>query len=434
MTDLVRLLLVLGGVAAVVPVGLIGRTRPWVRFALVGALGFLPFFVQPDLYFASHETYRGTERGFGVTGMDLLALALAVATPPSDEARPLPYRAPLLFYLLPCAASLLVSAEPIFTAFSLFKILRAYFFFWAVVRALRDPKLPPALLTGLGAGIVFEAVLGLKMRYVDGIHQVMGTFEHQNSLGMAVNLVVPILFAVLLYRRNALAAASVAAAGVCIVLTLSRGAMAACAIALGATFLGSVARRGWTARKVWIAIGGTVVAVAIVVKAADTIVSRFVTAPESSAEARDLFADAAWLMVADHPFGVGMNMFSYNLEMAAYAQRAGLAGYDTSGVAHEIYLLTLAEVGWLGLAGYLVLLAAPLVDVARALRHRRADVRTDVVMGCGVGLLAMYAQGLLEWIARQPVQVYLFFLVMALVAALTRQLTRRPRAPTLDTP
>ncbi len=324
---------------------------------------------------------------------------------------------------MPCALSIAVAFMPSYAGFGLFKILRGYFVYWAVVRACLDARYPPYILWGLSLALIFEGVLCVKLRYVDGMHQVRGAFPHQNSMGMAVNLVVPMMLVLALRFRQWLALAAVGAGAVCIVLTLSRGALAIFAFAGTLTFFGSVWIGGWTRRKQYVAIGGMLGALAILVKSGDQIVRRFITAPEASRETRERFNEAAWAMTTDHPLGIGLNNYSHVLEHAGYAERAGIDGYGVSGVVHHIYFLTLAEAGWLGLFAYLVLLLAPLRMAWVAIRRgARDDVRRDVLLGAAVGLVTMYLQGLLEWVARQPVQMYLFFVVLALVGGLSTQL------------
>jgi hypothetical protein len=47
-------------------------------------------------------------------------------------------------------------------------------------------------------------------------------------------------------------------------------------------------------------------------------------------------------------------------------------------------------------------------------------VRSDVLIGLGIGLCLLYFQGKLEWALRQTAPSYLFWNVVGLVAALSR--------------
>jgi len=423
-----KVLFVAAGVAVMAGLGILARRYERLRGPLLMALVVMLFVSVGDVFIISVEEYRGTERGLGVTAVDLLAVAIAVAFP--SPRRPVPFRLAMAIYFLPCALSVAVAVMPSYAGFGLFKLARGYFLYWAVVRACLDSKYPPYLLWGLSIALVFEGLLCVKLRYVDGMHQVVGAFPHQNSLGMAVNLVTPMMLALALRHKQWLAASAVLAGAVCIVLTLSRGALALFGLGVLLTFVGSVWLGGWTRRKKYVALAGMVGGLALLIKSGDQIVRRFITAPEASRLTRGRFNDAAWAMIEDHPLGIGLNNYSHVLEHAGYAERAGIEGYGVSGVVHHIYMLTLAEAGWLGLFAYLMVLVVPIRLAWRAIRVGvRDDVRRDVLLGAVVGLITMYLQGLLEWVARQPVQMYLFFVMLALVGGLSTQLIeRRTRA------
>lgn len=183
--------------------------------------------------------------------------------------------------------------------------------------------------------------------------------------------------------------------------------------------------RGLTPRKAAITLCGFVGAGAVLGKSFDTIVRRFESAPETSAGARAEFEEVARMMFDEHPFGVGMNMYSWELGRV-YGPRLGLPEAD-AGVAHHIYWLTVAECGYLGIVAYVVLLAVVFLAALRAAVAARHDFRGQLAAGCTAGLAVMYLQGSLEWIARQTVQSYLFWLVGVLGYALLQDVRRYPQ-------
>ena len=83
---------------------------------------------------------------------------------------------------------------------------------------------------------------------------------------------------------------------------------------------------------------------------------------------------------------------------------------------HNVYLLTWAETGLLGLLCLLSFLAAPLV---KAWRHTRSDDRFVSLMALGLGcaLLAIIIQMLSSPFVGRPINIYLWLLV-ALIASL----------------
>jgi hypothetical protein len=301
--------------------------------------------------------------------------------------------------------------------------MRMVLLFATVSRGCEDDKVPPALLRGLAMGIVYELLLSLEGRYLHHLHQVMGNFPHQNTLGMAVNLVVPAALAMRLAGSGGrLALPTLASGALCIVFTLSRGAMSMFALGAVVVFGMSTWRRP-TAAKFKAGLIGLVAALSMLAYAWKTIVDRFTNAPKESAEGREQFEAAASLMLKEHPLGVGMNQFSLGLGDAGYGARVGVYGYDATGIVHNIYWLTAAELGYAGALSFIVLMATPPIVALRASVRARHDVRGDVLVGLAVGLVLMDFQGKLEWAFRQTTLSYLFWIIAAVIAGLSRALT-----------
>jgi hypothetical protein len=293
-----------------------------------------------------------------------------------------------------------------------------------VARLAEDARLANALGRGLAIGVIYSLVVALEQRYVEGMFQVTGGFEHANSLGMAVNLIAPIALAVLFAGKgDKLGAAAVASAAICVVLALSRGALLMFAFGAGLVIAGSLARR-FTRRKIYVTVALGLVLFLVLAKSMDSIVERFITAPDASVEARDRFEGAAAAMLDDNFFGIGINQYSHVLENEGYADRFEMPEVDRDGLAHHIYWLAAAELGWFGLLAYLWLIAAPLYTAVRGAIRFRHDVRGDVLLGCAAGMAAMHVHGLAEWIARQSSVMYLFWTVAGLAAGMSRQAER----------
>ncbi len=368
----------------------------------------------------SHELYRGDARGFEITIVDLIALALWRALPPRQH--PPVYRALVLAWLGIGTLSILWAWEPLYAGFGAWRLARMTVFAFVLGRACEQKNVPPVVLQGLACGLVVQMFYALWDRYVGGQYQADGSFPHQNSLGMAANLVIPICFALVLGKgtQKRLAAAAMAAGIVCVVLTLSRGALVMLPVALGLVYVGSLVREP-TSRKLKIgAVGALLVAIGSV-KAVDTIVERFLYAPEASEVSRERFEDAAAAMLTDHPFGVGMNNYSWALEHE-YATRFDVADVDRSGIVHNVYWLSLAETGYLGLLAYGLLTLAPIAIGVTWFKRAGPNPRGDVILGCTVALVVTALQGVLEWLARQTLVSYLVWILAVVIIALARQL------------
>ncbi len=394
------------------------KTRMW----LVAILAF-DLFNPEHINLISEETYRGDSRGIEVTTVDLLVLALSLAQ--RRRGAPRAQRSFLLgrvAYFAAVLASISAAPDVQRSLYSVWKLARMYFAFMVLSSAFLDMELVWGALQGLALGVVSQGLLALEQKYVFHAVRVSGSQSHPNSLAMLVNFIAPVAFSLLLSSAGTgLTAVVVTVAAACDVFSLSRGGMMMFALGTILVAVWSMAR-GSTPRKVRIL--GTTFGVGAMGLAwsAGTIIQRFVAAPKESELARKLFNLAARAMADEHPFGIGINMYSYVLSHGGYADRLHIDPGDRDGIAHHIYWLTAAETGYVGLASYLLLLGSVYVGALRAARRR--DVRGDVAVGITVGLTATYMQGTAEWIGRQTTMAYLFWLFAAMIAAF---LTTAPR-------
>jgi O-antigen ligase len=222
-------------------------------------------------------------------------------------------------------------------------------------------------------------------------------------------------------KRGWLAPSAAVASAAIVILTLSRGAMTLFVVGSGLTYLFSAAK-SLTPRKLLVAFVGVLAVGALLIKAGHTITERFEGAPEQSAESRRGYEKAAGLILEDYPIGIGLNQFSLVLSAGGYADRTNLAHDDRSAIVHNIYWLTAAETGYLGLAAFVGLLLTTLWLAFWHGLRARGDVRGDVLLGLGAGLVALYLQGFLEWGLRTTQLSYLFWGAAAIVATTARQL------------
>lgn len=407
---------------ALIAVPLIGhwmRARPRARRWLVGALGFLPFIGEAvTMNLVVDPTYHGDSIGIEITLLDLVAATLFVAQL-GRRARKSPHAIARWSYFGWTLLSLVGASLPTYGLFSAWKLLRMFLALRVVAVETLDSRSGPALLRGMMLGVLYTTYLALDQRYLQGILRCRGALPHSNTLGMAVNLIAPIALALYLAREGGwLTALTFAAASVCDILSQSRVCLLLFVVASALVFATSLVRR-FEGRKLGVALGALLLGSVAGLYAADAIIDRVQRAPKESAEAREHFNEAAGLMLRDHPLtGIGINQYSHVLSSDGYADEVGVLEVDRHGVAHHIYWLTLAELGFPGLILFLALLAGPLWVAAKgAIRLR--DVRADVLLGITVGLAISYAQGSTEWVFRQTEVSYLFFMLAALGASLT---------------
>jgi hypothetical protein len=421
----VKLAVVLVLVAGAAFVGRHVRTHPRQQRWLAAALGFLPFLLL-SLNVASHETYRGSSRGFEVTLLDLAAWALLIALPRSERVSKT-----RTLYLAVCLASISVAAMPLYATFGVWKVLRMYLVAAAAYRAT-VAGWGPALLQGVVVGQVYAFGLALEQRYLLGLHQVSGPFAHQNGLAQASILVYAVCLSVLLGRQpNRWALVGTLAASASVVMTLSRGGMAML-ILCSLLIFAFAAFRHRNPRLVRVAVLGMLAGVAVWLKAGDTIVDRFLDAPDASAEARHHFEDMAAMMVDDYPvLGVGMNNYSYANEFAGYADAADVPDIDRGGVAHHVFWLTLAELGYVGLVAFVLVYLVPVLRSLRATLAAGRSARGDVLQGMALGVAAILVQGTLEYTLRLTMVSQLVWCYVGVMSALVAVRARIPRAASI---
>lgn len=410
-------LVFVGALVAVALAGQYLRDKPRGRFWLLVVLS-IDLFNPAHINLISQENYRGDSRGIEITSVDLMAMVLALAQPSATK-KVARYRFVRALYLLAMLLSLSDTPDVLKSLFSIWKLVRMYLFFETLATTLIDPNMISAAAYGLGAGVVVQGLLALEQKYLFHMVRVTGSMPHPNSLAMMVNLVAPVAFALWLSGRGRRIVVPVfGLAGLCTIISLSRGGMLMFAMATGLGAVISVARKP-EMRRIKILVGLLFGAAAVLAKSIDTIIERFTTAPKESEQARVLFNAAAKMMANDHVFGVGVNMYSYVLDHGGYADRLHIEPGDRNGIAHHIYWLTTAELGYFGVTAYLLVLASVYVSALRA------AVRPGLVgtLGTGItlGLTTMYLQGTAEWIARQTPMAYAFWLYAAMVAALRVQ-------------
>lgn len=378
------------------------------------ALFFLGVLQVVDVNFVSREAYRGWARGFEIGTLDMLALGLLAAVVAEGRRHRIRWVPPVFpafaLYVAVAVLSTAVAYVPLYASFGVLKFLRDLFVFWVVVNAVRDETdLRWLLWTGV-AVVSLESLVAVK-DYFAGVYRARGTFSHSNTLGMFLNMWLPILFSYLLNVRERLQPVLLGVFGVgcgVVVLTLSRGSwvtmFVSVAMVVPLSLMAAVKPRK-------IAILGLMFVLSIPpgLFAVQKMVRRIREAPAASGEARHTFNDTAAEMARDLPLGVGLNNYSYGTDQSPYGEpyRGGL---DQGGLCHNVYYLTLGEVGWIGLLSFLLVLASMYRVLGRFfLRGLRDDLRTVWAIGWLAGMTTVVLQSWLEWALRQTVLSFTFY-------------------------
>ena len=377
------------------------------------------------IHFISMEDYRGPDRGFEVTLTDLIFLAVFPLVASKRGVKWFPYNSlPLLGYGLCCFIATLKAPVPIYAWFTFYKLLKLYFVYWVAANSFRAgltmEHMAHAYL-GIGTWMTF---LALKQKYLFGMYRIKGPFDHSNTIPMYVILVLPVLYLWAscnprLPRWKSLWGIFASLGLMFAVLaTQSRAGLVLCGLSLlmvvGLSNLRFPSRR---VRLLTLAImtlaflGG--------LKALGTIINRFETAPEESEMARTEFNIAADLMAKDNFFGVGLNSFSYVLttEERYNGHIKVMANEEQAGVAHHIYRLTAAEMGYPGLVFFVLVWAGFWIRPLWVGRQGRGLPAT-LLLGFPIGFQALYLIGFLEWAFRLTPVIYLYTIQAGVASAL----------------
>ncbi len=432
--DLFKLLtaLVLYGGLAPLLGGMLAARRSWQR-ALFGLMIFLPSLPPGRITFmiGSVDTYRGHAKGFEVSLIEVLALALIVAVLRSPKQAAQPCRAVLppgtLAYLGWACAGLLSIAnawDPVYALMAFTRVFKGVLIFAAAALFLRDEDDTRAAVTGLAAGLVVHGWTCLKMRVLDGQFQIKGWFEHQNPMSMWAYMSACVVFAAAMHPRMKgrllwLCLAGFGGGGLCVLLSVSRAALAAYAVGAALVLLMAWVRSPGP-RTMLVTLVGVLGAVLVMAFAMDSIHSRLQevqAGKENSAEdLRDILNLQSKAMLAEHPLlGVGWNNFGiansrpygakYSEVLEEWDRGRGFTiideNYWANPLTESLYWLVLAENGWIGWSCFILFLASTLWLGLKAVRHGGRSLTGYVAFGVLVALLICYPHGLVERILTQ---------------------------------
>lgn len=428
-------------------------SRPTLRRPLLGIMAFSTCYVKKPLYMeVFFVPYRGVDRGFGVTIPDLILFGFffwILLGGSKDKIIWWPYNTLLwVLLILVSAISLMGSPVAYYGLFTLHKLIRGYLIFWVVVNLVRDRKDVEAVVYGVMAAVILQTWIVVFDKYVTKkvVNRSVGAFPHPNTLAMYIDLIIPMVLAVLLageFPKSKTKWAVMAILGglLCVVFTKSRAALVIVGGSLaGVTFLSILLKP--SGKKIGIALAGFLVIDIMGVFAAPKIIERFQKAPEASEMTRVYFNNAARAMANDKLFGMGLNSYSWALANTdyywyVYAEerdevkdeeefRESRKGQSRLGTAHHIYYLFAAETGWPGMIIFILFIAKYYIHNLVLLFRTRDDYYQAILLGLFIGFSTLHLQGLLEWIFRQT-QVFFLFCVLSGLMVATGNIMKQAR-------
>jgi hypothetical protein len=427
----------------------ISRNKSLMRYGLC-LMFFMTSWFPARITLMAHsiETYRGHTKGFEGSLFVCLGMAMTLAAL-LDKKRGCRLWPPgMTLYLLFCAAGTLSIVNAMNDAYVLmatFRYTSAAFVFAAAHYAFEDEATLKWIIRTLAASLILQALVCLKMRYVDGRFQVMGWFEHQNSLAMwAYTCALPVLAFALSSKTSRKESlfyfGAFAATGIMIILTVSRAALAAYALGTMAVWI-LCAIRDWN-KKLWLfGAAGLCAACLIAVRGLNGLNSRLESLKDAKEEIdlRGILIIQAKTMLQDHWLGVGWNNYGlansepdgqYACILEHWAQgdsKLHLDLFEREPLPESYYWLLLAELGYPGFICNVAFMALCLWwTLACTKRYWNSRV-LPLVFGLMVVMLLYLGHCTVERILTQSKNITLWLLF---AGCLARLYSMRPRAIT----
>lgn len=463
MKDLIKFILALGAYAGLAPLlGLwLGPRRVWQR--AVFATMIVMTALRPGnfmMMLGSIETYRGHTKGYEISLIEVLAIALIFAVSRSSGQGRRGSPPGLWLYLgwcFVCLFSAFGSYEPTYALMAATRFVKGALIFAAAALYLRDEDDLRWAIGALAGALFHHGLLCLKMRLLDGSWQVKGWFEHQNPMAMWCYLGAIPVFATLLDKRVkgalfGLCLAGFGGAGLCIILSVSRAALAA--YAAGAVVMMSLAwLRGGGVRVASLTLLGALGAALVFLFALDSFKARLNEVAASSEtveeDLRDILNKQSAAMLHDHPMtGVGWNNFGiansrprgdlYSEILEEWDRDRGFTIYDENYYANplteSLYWLWLAETGWLGFGSFILFILMTLWWALRNAWAQRGTLMGAVAAGLLVALGICYLHGTVERILTQTKNLSQWLMLAGVVAGMEMNRRQMPASRSVKSP
>ena len=364
-----------------------------------GTLPFLEYMLNISASPYGWPMWRGYAVGIEISLTDAFALAILFGTKARSKIQ-IPTLAKIAFgiYLLAFFITYVMSEVPIASGFYGWQILRTFLIFLAVARAVSiNEKAAPALFAGLAAGVIVQAVDAVT-QFAGGATQAGGIFGHQNTLGMITNFIAIPAFALFLggYQQR-LAIVCILAALVIAYTGGSRATIGLLMVGMGVTLMLSIWHHR-TGRKAAIGGGAVIGALLLSTVMIAAVDRRSEADRESSNEMRDQMIEGAKMIIADHPFGIGANMYVTTANTGGYVARSGVTWTSAQAIIHNTYYLVRIELGPLGLVGLILLILSAILGAIRNVKRLRPSLESEYSVGTAAALLAFSVHAYFEWV------------------------------------
>jgi hypothetical protein len=429
--------------------GFIIRKRPWLqRIAFLGMCFMMTsgFFHAQEWGLTIHPIlYRGHSRGFHFYWAEVAAVALIFAHMFGNWKHFKFFPPGFWLYILYCSACLLsiVNAPvPEYALYAAWRAFKAILVFVAAYNFIRSEDDLRFALISLGLVMFWQLIAVLNQKYVQGIYQVWGTFEHQNSLCMFTILIGMVFLAAAMGPKRPSSLYFVIAFIACAAIVQSTLSRAGLFMFAGGTLMVIAASLldKPTRRRLGVLAGIACIGLIGLSMTMDTIIKRFTDyGNEESKRTREHLNIAAHKMLKEYPLGIGWNNFAevinppywYGDHIDQYYRDTGntVDKKYKKGIVESLWWLHLAETGYQGLGTYLLIIFVFLWwNINNAIYYRRRYLGS-ISIGLFVGSFINYAQSFLERVLTQPRNLMLWLVLLAMTARIMtwRKAERRRR-------
>ncbi|MGE9297330.1 MAG: hypothetical protein ACQKBV_13690 [Puniceicoccales bacterium] len=437
---LAKVMVILTGMVGIplVVAYLVNQHKFWRRFILAGMTLVL---VRPPGNFTlnlySIDWYRGHTKGFEFNMLWMVGFGFILAAIMRGR-KPL-LRLPGLFvytlYIAMGCLSLLTAYEPLFGVMAAWKFAMAFVIAIGVCQAIEDEEDIQWILRAFAAALIVNALVCIKMRYLEGRYQIPAWFEHQNPMAMWCYFVGLPLLAVSLakdirFRDSLLYFAGFGAGGLSIIFSVSRASLAAIGMGalllLGISFLRGITLKRMGVLMLMASAGGIVLFLAM-----DTLVNRFESSEDTGPEndLRWILNQQSKAMLEDSVIGIGWNSFGiansrptgakYSQLLEAWNANRGhtivAEHYFANPLTESHYMLLLAETGYQTFAAFILFELCTLYWCLRGVWQYRKSFLGFLCLGIGVALGITYMHSNLERVLTQTKNLSTWMVVVGVL-------------------
>jgi len=408
------------------------------------------------LMVCSVETYRGHTKGFECNFLEIIAFALVLASSAQRYDGWKKWGPGSRIYLLwsfLAALSLISSVHYslLYGCMGVWKFSMAILTMLGAYHAMKDEEDLRWILRTMAGIMLWNGFCGLKDRFLGGVWQYKGSFEHQNSMAMWAYIMGLPLLGVALSRKTSdrdarLYLGGFACAVLCIILAVSRASLGAVAGGTVAIF-GIAWLRKPSARVVGLTALAIIGAMFISAFALNSLRARLDAVKDNSErnefDLRDILNFQSRAMLASSSFGVGWNCFGvansrpYGASVSAILEdwdaSRGYTIYDENywgnPLTESLYWLFLAETGYPGFVGFVLFEICTLVFAIRCAWTYRGTLSGAFASALAVTFTICYLHGTVERILTQTKNLAQWMILCGILAALEhhRRLLRQRR-------